>query len=398
MSAEKQVAVVVVAGGEGARAQSSGIVIPKQYRQVAGEALLARTIRALLAIKEVDLILPVIGADHEDMYRELGLNDSRLLPPTIGGKTRQSSVLAGLEALSAAAPETVLIHDGARPFIDAGLIRSVLEGLDEAPGALPVTLVTDTIKRSADGKTVGGTEDRTQLYAAQTPQGFHFREILTAHRKAIAFGDSFTDDAAIAEWIGLPVVLTQGSPHNIKITLPDDFERAERMLQGENPMETRVGTGYDVHAFEAGEAVILGNVAIPHSAKLKGHSDADVVLHALSDAIYGALAEGDIGTHFPPSDDEWKGADSSIFLAHAAKRVLDRGGRILHLDTTIICERPKIGPHVDAMRARIAAIAGISSGRVAVKATTSERLGFTGREEGIAAHATATIELPRQEQ
>jgi 2-C-methyl-D-erythritol 4-phosphate cytidylyltransferase/2-C-methyl-D-erythritol 2,4-cyclodiphosphate synthase len=313
----------------------------------------------------------------------------------IGGDTRQVSVLKGLQALAEQPPGIVLIHDGARPFVDAVLIGNVIAALSDADGALPVTLVTDTIKRSLDGKTVGGTEDRTQLFAAQTPQGFRFNAIYNAHRRAIEMSDGFTDDAAIAEWAGLSVALAQGNTRNIKITLPDDFERAERMMTEGQAMETRVGSGYDVHAFTDGDAVILGNIKILHTARLKGHSDADVVLHALSDAIYGALADGDIGKHFPPSEMEWKNADSSIFLEHAAGLVRQRGGRLVHMDATIICEYPKIGPHVEAMRARIAEITGVSVDRVAVKATTSERLGFTGREEGIAAQAVATIELPR---
>jgi 2-C-methyl-D-erythritol 4-phosphate cytidylyltransferase/2-C-methyl-D-erythritol 2,4-cyclodiphosphate synthase len=304
-------------------------------------------------------------------------------------------VLKGLEALAGDPPDIVLIHDGARPFIDAALVGNVVAALDDADGALPVTLVTDTIKRSNDGKTVGGTEDRTQLFAAQTPQGFHFAPIYDAHRRAIAMSDGFTDDAAIAEWANLSVALARGDARNIKITLPGDFERAARMVGEEARMETRVGSGFDVHAFAEGDAVILGNISIPHTARLKGHSDADVVLHALSDALYGALADGDIGKHFPPSENEWKDADSAIFLEHAVSLVRQRGGRLVHLDVTIICERPKIGPHVDAMRERIAQIAQISASRVAVKATTSERLGFTGREEGIAAQAVATIEVPQ---
>lgn len=395
MANERRIAVLIVAAGKGERASLGGDATPKQYQPLAGKPLLARTIEGVLDIDLVDIVLPIIGADHGDRYAALGLSHPNLLAPAIGGATRQSSVLAGLEALEPHAPDLVLIHDGARPFVDDELFAGVVAALDEAHGALPVTFVTDTIKRSLDGKTVGGTEDRTQLFAAQTPQGFRYADILAAHRRAIEFSDGFTDDAAIAEWAHLRVVLSEGSTRNIKITLPGDFARAERMLAGETFMETRVGSGYDVHAFEPGDAVILGNIAIPHTARLKGHSDADVVLHALSDAIYGALADGDIGKHFPPSDMQWKGADSAIFLEHAAGLVRQRGGRIVHMDTTIICERPKIGPHVDTIRARIAQIAGISVSRVAVKATTSERLGFTGREEGIAAQATVTLELPR---
>lgn len=393
MSEDKSIVALVVAAGRGERVGSAGL--PKQYRKVAGEPLLTMTLKALLAVRAIDRVVPVIGAGQEEMFAGLALSDARLSAPVIGGETRQISVLKGLEALAGQPPDIVLIHDGARPFVDAALIGNVIEALADADGALPVTLVTDTIKRSVDGKTVGGTEDRTQLFAAQTPQGFHFSAIYNAHRRAIEMSDGFTDDAAIAEWAGLSVALAQGNTRNIKITLPGDFERAERMMSEGQAMETRVGSGYDVHAFAEGDAVVLGNIAIPHTARLKGHSDADVVLHALSDAIYGALADGDIGKHFPPSDVEWKDADSSIFLEHAANLVRQRGGRLVHMDATIICEYPKIGPHVDAMRARIAEIAGVSVDRVAIKATTSERLGFTGREEGIAAQAVATIELPR---
>ena len=393
MSEDKTIVALVVAAGRGERAGAIGL--PKQYRSVAGKPLLTRTLDALLAVKAIDRVIAVIGAGQEEMFADLGLSDARLAAPVIGGETRQVSVLKGLESLAGQPPDIVLIHDGARPFVDAALIGNVIAALVDADGALPVTLVTDTIKRSLDGKTVGGTEDRTQLFAAQTPQGFHFNAIYNAHRRAIEMSDGFTDDAAIAEWAGLSVALAQGNTRNIKITLPDDFERAERMLTEGQTMETRVGSGYDVHAFAEGDAVVLGNIAIPHTARLKGHSDADVVLHALADAIYGALADGDIGKHFPPGEMKWKDADSSIFLEHASELVRQRGGRLVNMDATIICEHPKIGPHVGAMRARIAEIARVSVDRVAIKATTSERLGFTGREEGIAAQAVATIELPR---
>ena len=393
MSEDKTIVALVVAAGRGERAGAIGL--PKQYRSVAGKPLLTRTLDALLAVKAIDRVIAVIGAGQEEMFADLGLSDARLAAPVIGGETRQVSVLKGLESLAGQPPDIVLIHDGARPFVDAALIGNVIAALADADGALPVTLVTDTIKRSLDGKTVGGTEDRTQLFAAQTPQGFHFNAIYNAHRRAIEMSDGFTDDAAIAEWAGLSVALAQGNTRNIKITLPDDFERAERMMTEGQTMETRVGSGYDVHALAEGDAVVLGNIAIPHTARLKGHSDADVVLHALADAIYGALADGDIGKHFPPGEMKWKDADSSIFLEHASELVRQRGGRLVHMDATIICEHPKIGPHVGAMRARIAEIARVSVDRVAIKATTSERLGFTGREEGIAAQAVATIELPR---
>lgn len=395
MSQTRTIVALVVAAGRGERA--GGGELPKQYRAIAGVPLLSRTLDALLAVPQIDKVVAVIGADQGEFYAGLGLDDPRLAAPVMGGETRQVSVLKGLEALAGDAPDIVLIHDGARPFVSAKVIESVIASLEGADGSLPVLLVTDTIKRSTDGKTVGGTEDRTQLFAAQTPQGFHFAPIYDAHRRAIAMSDGFTDDAAIAEWAGLSVALAEGDARNFKVTLPGDFERAERMVEGDMVMETRVGSGFDVHAFGEGNAVILGNIAIPHSAKLTGHSDADVVLHALSDALYGALADGDIGKHFPPSEMEWKGADSAQFLEHAAGLVRARGGRVVHLDVTIICERPKIGPHVEAMRERVAQIAGVSVGRVAVKATTSERLGFTGREEGLACQATATIEVPRGE-
>lgn len=389
-----KIAAIVVAAGQGSRAGQDD-PRPKQYRPIASVPVLERTIQALLHDPAIAFVVPVISAEHEALFTNLALNSTKLLPPVTGGETRQVSVLKGLEALVSLGPDIVLIHDGARPFVGPDLVQNVVNALSDADGSIPVLIVTDTIKRSIDGKTVGGTEDRTQLFAAQTPQGFKFAPILAAHRKAIEFGDGFTDDAAIAEWADLSVALAHGDPANIKITLPEDFARAERILAGDGHMETRVGSGFDVHAFAEGDHVTLGNIKIPHTAKLKGHSDADVVLHALADALYGALAEGDIGKHFPPSEMEWKDADSAIFLEHAAKRVRHRKGRIVNLDITIICEQPKIGPHVDVMRARIAEIADIASDRVAVKATTSERLGFTGREEGIAAQAIATIELPR---
>lgn len=395
MSEQLRVAVIVVAGGVGARASGKSDVLPKQYRTIAGRPVLARAISQFLATELIDVVVPVIGKDHGHVYASMKLADPRLMEPVVGGSTRQASTLAGLHALADYRPDVVLIHDGARPFVERQVIENVIAALEDADGAVPVLIVTDTIKRSLDGKTVGGTEDRTQLYAAQTPQAFRFVAIYEAHRRAIEISDSFTDDAAIAEWAHLRVALAQGSPRNIKITLPEDFERAERMIEEHTDMETRMGIGYDVHAFEDGDHVILGGLKIPHTAKLSGHSDADVVLHALCDAIYGAMADGDIGKHFPPSEMEWGGADSAIFLEHAANLVRERGGRIVHLDATIICERPKIRPHVDAMRARIAEIAGVSVGRVSVKATTSERLGFTGREEGIAAQAAATLEMPR---
>lgn len=391
----KTVAAIVVAAGTGSRA-AKGDAAPKQYRPVAGVPLLRRTIEALLAVPEIDFVLPVIHADHGPLYEELGLSGPRLLPPATGGATRQASVRAGLSALGPKRPDLVLIQDAARPFVDEPMVTAVLTALDGHDGALPAIAVTDTLKRAPDGRNVVGTEDRSTLFAAQTPQGFRFPQILAAHLRATNLPREFTDDAAVAEWAGLSVALTPGSARNMKITHAEDFARAARLLGGERDMETRIGTGFDVHPFTAGDHVTLGGVRIAHTQALEGHSDADAGLHALTDALYGALGEGDIGTHFPPSDPQWRGADSAVFLGHAAGLVAARGGRIVNLDLTFVCEAPRIGPHVAAMRERIGAICAIAPTRVAVKATTSEKLGFLGRGEGIAALATASVELPRE--
>jgi 2-C-methyl-D-erythritol 4-phosphate cytidylyltransferase/2-C-methyl-D-erythritol 2,4-cyclodiphosphate synthase len=390
LAAQKTIAVVVVAAGTGGRVGGG----PKQYRLLAGRPVLSRTIEAFTHRPDVSWVQTVVHRDHFEQFGTLGLADPKVLPPVLGAATRQGSVLAGLEALAPFTPDLVLIQDAARPLVDDAVTDGVLAALGQA--ALPVVPVTDTIKRSQDGKFAHGTENRRELFAAQTPQGFAFDVILEAHRRAAGRPEEFTDDAAIAEWAGVPVALTAGSARNIKLTHAEDFERAERLLGG-GAMETRVGTGFDVHPFEPGDAVWLGGVRIPHTARLKGHSDADAALHALTDAIYGALGEGDIGTFFPPSDPQWKGAASSVFLKHAAGLVAARGGRIVNLDLTIVCEAPKISPHVAAMKAAIAAASGVAEGRIAIKATTSERLGFTGRNEGLMAMATATLELPREE-
>jgi len=391
----RSIAAIVVAAGKGERASANGDREPKQYRSVHGIPVLARTISALLAQPGISHVLPVIHPDHAERYAALALSDARLLPPVSGGATRQASVLEGLKALGKLRPDYVLIQDAARPFLDSALIDGVLAGLADHDGALPAIPVTDTIKKALDGVNVVSTEDRKVLFAAQTPQGFRYPQIFSAHMRASTLPREFTDDAAIAEWAGLRVALTPGSASNIKITHPEDFARAERMIGGLTLMETRVGTGFDVHEFEPGDAVWLGGVRIPHTAKLKGHSDADVALHAITDALYGALGEGDIGTHFPPSDQRWKGAASVIFLEHAAKLVAERKGRIVNLDATIVAESPRIAAHVPAMRQVIATACAITPSRVTIKATTSERLGFTGREEGIVAMASASIELPR---
>lgn len=397
MTGQKTIAAIVVAAGRGERASATGELEPKQYRLLAGVPVLSRTVEAFLAQEAVTWVLPVIHDDHQDRFAALNLAHSRLLPAVVGGGTRQASVLAGLLSLAALDPDLVLIQDAARPLTDAATIGGVIAALDEQVAALPVVPVTDTIKRSDDGRISAGTLDRRTLFAAQTPQGFGFREILAAHRQAAREPREFTDDAAIAEWAGHAVALTAGSTRNIKITHPEDFARAERLLGAGRQMETRIGSGFDVHPFEAGDAVWLCGVKIPHAMKLKGHSDADVALHALCDAIYGALGEGDIGHHFPPSDMQWKGAASATFLAHAAGLVASRSGRIVNLDITIVCEAPRIGPHVEAMKAAIAGICGIAKTRIAIKATTSEELGFTGRREGIVAMASASVELPRED-
>ncbi|MBU1335198.1 MAG: bifunctional 2-C-methyl-D-erythritol 4-phosphate cytidylyltransferase/2-C-methyl-D-erythritol 2,4-cyclodiphosphate synthase [Alphaproteobacteria bacterium] len=391
----KSIAVIIVAAGRGERASADGSSEPKQYRPIAGVPMLARTTGAFLAVPEVTHVVTVIHPDHTQRHAALGLSDARLMKPVVGGEARQASVLAGLQALAPLRPDLVLIQDAARPFVTPKVIGDVIDALKHNDGALPALPITDTIKRSADGQQVTTTEDRNQLFAAQTPQGFRFGQIFSAHMRASTIRRQFTDDAEIAEWAGLQVALVPGDRNNIKLTHPEDFARAERIISGDQVMETRVGTGFDVHPFEPGDAVWLGGVCIPHDKKLKGHSDADVALHALTDAILGAIGEGDIGVHFPPSDMQWRGAASTVFLKHAGGLVAKAGGRIVNLDVTIVCEAPRIAAHVPAMQAVIGETLGIATTRIAVKATTSEQLGFTGREEGIVAMASASIEMPR---
>ncbi len=386
-----KIAAVIVAAGRGARARTGDV--PKQFRPVGGEAVLRRCLSAFAGCGLVHIIQPVIRPGDEALFRE-SAEGLATMEPVNGGATRQDSVRAGLEALAARAPDIVLIHDAARPFATKALIARAIEAAQETGAAIPGLAVTDTIKSVDSHGRVGETLNRATLRAVQTPQAFAFAPILEAHRRAVREGRTdFTDDAAIAEWAGMQVKVFDGDSANIKITYPEDFMRAEAM-QLANLNDVRTGTGIDVHAFGAGDHVIIGGVRIPHTQALTGHSDADVGLHALTDAILGALADGDIGAHFPPSDPQWKGASSDRFLKFACERVAARGGRIAHLDLTIVCEAPKIGPHRDAIRAAVARIAGVTVDRVAVKATTSEQLGFTGRREGIAAYATATIRLP----
>jgi 2-C-methyl-D-erythritol 4-phosphate cytidylyltransferase/2-C-methyl-D-erythritol 2,4-cyclodiphosphate synthase len=385
-----QVAAVVVAAGQGVRA---GGDLPKQFRQIAGETLLRRVLSRFVEAPKVNFVQPVIRSEDADLVRveTAGLN---VLAPVFGGATRQASVRAGLEALLPRKPDIVLVHDAARPFASADLIARAIVAAEKTGAAIPGLAVTDTIKRVDDSNTVETTVDRALLRLVQTPQAFAFPALLAAHRRAAEEGrEDFTDDAALAEWAGMKVSVFPGEAGNIKFTTPEDFVRAEA-LQSAALGDVRTGSGMDVHAFGPGDHVTLGGIRIPHSQALTGHSDADVALHALTDAILGALADGDIGAHFPPSDPQWRGASSDRFLVFAVDRVRARRGRIAHLDLTIVCEAPRIGEHRDRMRATIAKLAGIEIDRVAVKATTSEKLGFTGRGEGIVAYATATVRLP----
>lgn len=374
------VAVIIVAAGRGSRA---GGGTPKQWRDLAGVPVLARTVAAFRGLGRITVVL-----HPDDMVRGVALFGGTVTL-VAGGETRDASVRAALESLTGSGVEKVLIHDGARPLVPRSVIAGVLAALDTAPAAAPALAVTDALWRGTDGR-VSGTQSREGLYRAQTPQGFRFAQILAAHR---AHPGGAADDVEVARAAGLTVDITPGSEDNLKITFAEDFARARAILAArkDKGMDVRTGNGYDVHAFCEGDGVILCGVKVPHTKALLGHSDADVGMHALTDAIYGALAEGDIGRHFPPSDPQWKGAASEIFLAHAAKLATEKGYRISNVDVTIVCERPKVGPHAAAMMAELARILGISPNRVSVKATTSERLGFTGREEGIAALATATL-------
>lgn len=384
------VAAVVVAAGRGTRA---GGGMPKQFRRIGGDSVLRQALALFAGHPEIARVQPVIHPDDAVLFAATA-QGLALLAPVHGGTTRQESVRAGLEALAADPPGVVLVHDAARPFASAALVSRAIAAVSEAGAAVPGQPVSDTVKMvNADGH-VGQTLDRGTLRLIQTPQAFAFAPLLEAHRRAADAGHTdFTDDAALAEWAGMTVAVFDGEPGNIKITNPEDFARAEAVATAALG-DVRTGSGFDVHAFGPGDHLMLGGVRIAHDRALTGHSDADVALHALTDAILGALADGDIGAHFPPSDPQWRGASSDRFLAFAAERVRARGGLIAHLDVTIVCEAPRIGPHRDAMRGSIAAITGVALDRVAVKATTSERLGFTGRGEGIAAQATATIRLP----
>jgi 2-C-methyl-D-erythritol 4-phosphate cytidylyltransferase/2-C-methyl-D-erythritol 2,4-cyclodiphosphate synthase len=386
---------LIVAAGSGARAGSDGPV--KQYRTVGRRPVLAHSLEAFLSHPAVASVQVVISAQDAAQYEALAPHNEKLRRPVTGGATRQGSVMIGLQAFCDHPPDRILIHDGVRPFVGAGLISRVIEALDGADAVVPTMPVTSTLKAVDTAGMVTATVSREALHTAETPQGFHYAAILAAHAKAASDGLTFTDDAAVAEWAGLPVRSVPGEADNIKLTTASDIAAADRRLRVEEMLrlgDVRVGSGYDVHPFGPGSRLLLGGIEIPHPHRLVGHSDADVALHALTDALLGALADGDIGTHFPPSDPQWKGAASERFLADAARRVAACGGVIAHLDLSLIAETPQIAPHRDAIRRRIAEICSVSIDRVAVKATTNEGLGFIGRGEGIAAHATATIRLP----
>ena len=377
---------LIVAAGRGAR---FGGTLPKQYLALGGTSVLRHAVAAFAAHPRIAGVLVTIRPEDRALF-DHAVSGVSVLAPVPGGAERQDSVRLGLEALAAHKPDRVLIHDGARPFPDAALIDRVIDGLDRASAAIPGLALGDTIKRVEDGHIVE-TVDRSQLWRAQTPQGFHFDAILAAHRQMA--GRVLTDDAAVAEAAGIAPLIVAGSEENLKVTTIEDLAAAERLLAA-GQGDLRVGQGFDVHPFGPGDHVMVCGIAIPHEVAPVGHSDADVGLHALTDAVLGAIGAGDIGMHFPPSDPRWRGASSDRFLAYAATLVRERGGTIAAVDVTIICERPKIAPYRDRMIERLAEILEISPGRVSVKATTTERLGFLGRGEGIAAQAIATVRLP----
>ena len=384
-----RIAALLLAAGSGRR---FGTDTPKQFSRLAGRAVVHHAAAALLP--HVSVLQPVGDAALlGPALAGLSVGTTTLLPPAPGGATRQRSVRAGLDALDALPepmrPDLVLVHDGARPFVPDALTRGVVAALDSHDGAIPAIAVADTLWRGRDGR-IAGTVSRDGLHRAQTPQGFRFALLRDLHRSAA--GDDMTDDAALLEAAGHAVALVPGSDDNIKLTYPEDLVRLERLIGPS--LLPRTGTGFDVHAFAEDRPLILCGVRVPFGRGLAGHSDADVGIHALCDAIYGALAEGDIGRHFPPSEDAWKNADSARFLRHAAGRIAARDGRLVNADVTLICERPKIGPYAAAMRERLADLLEVEVDRISVKATTTERLGFTGRGEGIAAQAAVSVMVP----
>lgn len=380
-----RLAILIVAAGKGERA---GGAVPKQFAPLLGRAMLRRSVEAFAPWADA-LVQVVIGPGQDELYRQ-AMDGLALRPPTRGGLTRQESVRLGLEALAGGKPDFVLIHDAARPLVSTKLVQGVLAALDAgAEAAIPLIAVADTLRKFDNGEWI--TVPRAGVLRAQTPQGFRFNQILRAHHDC--GGEDVTDDMALAEMAGLKIVATPGEETNMKITTAEDFATAEMILSARLG-ETRTGSGFDAHRFTEGDHVWLCGLKLSHDHGVEGHSDADAALHALTDALLGAIGAGDIGQHFPPTDERWRGATSSIFLQHAAKLVRAQGGAIIHCDVTIICERPKVGPHREAMRARISEILSVEISRVSVKATTTEGMGFTGRREGIAAHAIATVRLP----
>jgi 2-C-methyl-D-erythritol 4-phosphate cytidylyltransferase / 2-C-methyl-D-erythritol 2,4-cyclodiphosphate synthase len=373
-----------MAAGRGIR---FGAELPKQYLPLLGRPVIRHAAEALLRDGLVDRILPVCAVGEEGRVAA-ALDGLPAMPPVAGGETRQASVRAGLEALAGSPPDAVLVHDAARPVVPPGTVARLIAALETAPGAIPAQRLTDTLKRGEAGRILG-TQPREGLFRAQTPQAFRFPVLLAAHRAAV--GET-TDDAQLLEAAGQAVALVEGSESNVKITFPDDLRRVAASLSA--GLLPRIGTGFDVHRIASGRPMVLCGVRVPCPFGLEGHSDADVGIHALCDAIYGALAEGDIGRHFPPSEMRWKDADSAEFLRHAAGRIAARGGVLANADVTLLCEQPRIGPHREAMQARLAELLGTEPSRIGVKATTTERLGFTGRGEGIAAQAAAMLLLP----
>lgn len=386
MSSQGLTIALIVAAGRGERIGSA----PKQYLPLAGKALLAHSVDALLAHPGIDSVQVVIGAGQEEAYRA-AIGERPLPPPVTGGATRRDSVLNGLAAVPDAA--RVLIHDAARPFLPAAVVDRLLAALETAQAAVPVLAVADSLAHG--GPSLGDAVPRDGLVRVQTPQAFRYDTILRAHA-AWPTEREATDDAQVARAAGITVATVAGDAALEKVTWKEDFGAAETRLAAR--LVSRTGLGFDVHAFADGDGVRLGGIDIAHSRALAGHSDADVALHALTDALLGAIAAGDIGSHFPPSDPRWRGVDSGVFLAHARDLVSERGGRIDHVDLTIICEAPRIGPHRDSIRARLAALLRVPEARISIKATTTERLGFTGRGEGIAAQAVATVRLPEGEE
>lgn len=383
--------VVIVAAGRGERLGTEGG--PKQYRLLAGKSILQHTISQFVEHQDIHAIQVVIHKDDSELYKNAVQSNDKLLPPVVGGVSRQASCKAGVDAVAGMGFDSVIIHDAARPFVAHSTISNVLNGIDQGLGTLPATAIADTVKKADDAKIVLDTISRDGLYLAQTPQGFRLADIHAAHAKASMHNpDEFTDDAAVAEYTGMSVKLVEGNSDNFKITTKDDLILAEEKLSMHSLIpDVRTGSGYDVHTLGPGDKVILCGLEIPHTQSLQGHSDADVGLHSLTDALLGTIGAGDIGSHFPPSDPQWKGASSDRFIEHAVKLVREAGGFITNMDVTIICEAPKIGPHRDAMREKVSKICDVEISRVSVKATTNEKIGFIGREEGIAALATVSV-------